>query len=98
MPSAATIKHTISIVSLVVLLVSLGAASTSLGLIHTNTNGGLMCKFFVTESQAKNASALNYNVPTCKLSLASSIIATVCLAILTVIELISVAFQKTVKS
>ena len=39
----------------------------------------------------------NYNVQTCKLSLATATIATTCLAMLTVIELISIVFQLTPK-
>ena len=94
---ATEIKQAVSVASLTVLVLSLGAAGTSLGLIHTNTNSGVYCKFFITESQATNASLHNYNVPTCKLSLASAAIATICLAMLTVIELISVAFKTHVK-
>ena len=94
---AAEVKQAVSVASLAVLILSLGAAGTSLGLIHANTNSGVYCKFFITESQAMNASLHNYNVPTCKLSLASAAIATICLAMLTAIELISVAFKTHVK-
>ena len=91
------IKKLLSIVSLVV-LVSLGAAGTSLGLINANTYSGTRCNFFVSDSQARNTSLYNYNVPTCKLSIATATIATICLAMLTAIELISVAFKTHVKA
>ena len=92
------IKKLLSIVSLVVLVVSLGAAGTSLGLINANTYSGIFCNFFVSDSQARNTSLYNYNVPTCKLSVATATIATICLAMLTAIELISVAFKTHVKA
>ena len=92
------IKKHLSIVSLVVLVVSLGAAGTSLGLINANTDSGTYCNFFVRDSQARNISLYNYNVPTCKLSLATATIATICLAMLTAIELISVVFNTHVKA
>ena len=94
---AAEIKQAVSVASLAVLVLSLGASGTSLGLIQANTENGAYCKFFITESQAMNASLHNYNVPTCKLSLATATIATICLAMLTVIELISVALKTHVK-
>ena len=77
------IKKLLSIVSLVVLVVSLGAAGTSLGLINANTYSGMYCNFFVSNSQARNESLYNYNIPTCKLSIATATIATICLAMLT---------------
>ena len=92
------IKKLLSIVSLVVLVVSLGAAGASLGLINANTYSGTCCQFFVSDSQARNRSLYNYNVPTCKLSVATATIATICLAMLTAIELISVAFKTHVKA
>ena len=91
------VKKLLPIVSLVVLVVSLGAAGTSLGLINANTDSGTYCKFFVSDSQARNESLYNYNVPTCKLSVATATIATIYLAMLTAIELISVAFKTHVK-
>ena len=93
MPATTTVLTALQIATLAVLVVSLGLTGTSLGLIQANTFGGAYCELFVSESQAINISLHNYNVPTCKLSLASAAIATVCLAILTVIELISVVFQ-----
>ena len=94
---ATEIKQAVSVASLTVLVLSLGAADASLGFIQANTYSGVYCKFFVTESQATNASLHNYNVPTCKLSLTTATIAAICLAMLTVIELISVAFKTHVK-
>ncbi|XP_019856177.1 PREDICTED: uncharacterized protein LOC109584769 [Amphimedon queenslandica] len=93
------IKQILSVVPLAVLLLSLGAASTSLGLLQANINNGIYsrCHFFITYTQAMNSSLLNYNLPTCKLSIASATIATICLALLTAIELISVSFQINVK-
>ena len=98
MPSAALVKQIFSLATFVVLLVSLGAAGTSLGLIQANTNNGASCYFFITYSQAMNSSLTNYNVPTCKLSIASATIATICLALLTAIELISLLFEINVKT
>uniref|UniRef100_A0A1X7U438 MARVEL domain-containing protein n=1 Tax=Amphimedon queenslandica TaxID=400682 RepID=A0A1X7U438_AMPQE len=65
------IKQILSVVPLAVLLLSLGAAGISLGLLQANTDNGL--------------------------SIASATIATICLALLTAIELISVSFQIYVK-
>ena len=97
MPSAA--KQVLSVASFVILLVSLGAAGTSLGLIQANTNNGMLCYFFVTYSQIVAVSDLaTFNVPTCRLSIASAIIATICLALLTAMELISVLYQTNVKT
>uniref|UniRef100_A0A1X7SJD3 MARVEL domain-containing protein n=1 Tax=Amphimedon queenslandica TaxID=400682 RepID=A0A1X7SJD3_AMPQE len=97
MPRASTVKQILSLVTFVILLLSLGAAGTSLGLIRANTNDGVTCGFFITYAQAMNSSLVNYNVPTCKLSIASATIATICLALLTAIELISVLFQINIK-
>ncbi|XP_019856185.1 PREDICTED: uncharacterized protein LOC105313950 isoform X7 [Amphimedon queenslandica] len=97
MPRASTVKQVLSLVTFVILLLSLGAAGTSLGLIRTNTNDGVTCYFFITYAQAMNSSLVDYNVPTCKLSVASATIATICLALLTAIELISVLFQINIK-
>ena len=91
------IKQILSVVPLAVLLLSLGAAGTSLGLLRANTDYGAECRFFISYTQAMNTSLINYNVPTCKLSVASATIATICLALLTAIELISVLFQMNVK-
>ena len=100
MPSAENIKRVLSFASLAILFVSLGAAGTSLGLLQANTNNGVYatCHFFITHTQAMNSSLYNYNVPTCKLSIASATIATICLALLTAIELISVSFKINVKT
>ncbi|XP_019856178.1 PREDICTED: uncharacterized protein LOC109584770 [Amphimedon queenslandica] len=91
------IKQILSVVPLAVLLLSLGAAGISLGLLQANTDNGVRCFFFVSYAQAMNSSLVNYNVPTCQLSIASATIATICLALLTAIELISVSFQIYVK-
>ena len=100
MPSAAKTKHLVSLVSLVILVVSLGAARTSIGLIQTNTNN-VGCKFFILTAPRANISTsltdCNVRTCTCKLSVATAAIATICLAMLTVIELISVAFKTHVK-
>ena len=98
MPRAYTIKQVLSLVTFVALLVSLGAAGTSLGLLQANTKNGIACYFFISYSQAMNLSLDTYNVPTCKLSIASATIATICLALLTAIELISVLFQINIKT
>uniref|UniRef100_A0A1X7U4Y6 MARVEL domain-containing protein n=1 Tax=Amphimedon queenslandica TaxID=400682 RepID=A0A1X7U4Y6_AMPQE len=96
---AANNNQVLSLAFFVILLVSLGAAGTSLGLLQANINNGIYsrCHFFITYTQAMNSSLLNYNLPTCKLSIASATIATICLALLTAIELISVSFQINVK-
>ena len=98
MPSAAIFKQIVSLATFVILLVSLGAAGTSLGLIQANTRNGAACYFYISYSQAMNSSLVNYSVPTCKLSMASAIIGTICLALLTAIELISVLFEINVKT
>ncbi|XP_019856181.1 PREDICTED: uncharacterized protein LOC105313950 isoform X3 [Amphimedon queenslandica] len=100
MPSADNMKQIFSFASLVILFLSLGAAGTSLGLLQANTNNGVYatCHFFISYTQAMNSSLYNYNVPTCKLSIASATIAITCLALLTAIELISVSFQIYVKT
>ena len=98
MPSTAIVKQIFSLASFVILLVSLGAAGTSLGLIQANTSNGVSCYFFITYSQATNSSLYNYNVPTCKLSIASATIAIICLALLTAIELISLLFEINAKT
>ena len=98
MPSEALVKQIFSVASFVILLVSLGAAGTSLGLIQANTDNGVVCYFFISYSQAMNASLINYNVPTCKLSIASATIAIICLALLTAIELFSVLFEINAKT
>uniref|UniRef100_A0A1X7U3Q4 Uncharacterized protein n=1 Tax=Amphimedon queenslandica TaxID=400682 RepID=A0A1X7U3Q4_AMPQE len=97
---ADNMKQIFSFASLVILFLSLGAAGTSLGLLQANTNNGVYatCHFFISYTQAMNSSLVNYNVPTCKLSIASATIATICLALLTAIELISVSFKIYVKT
>ena len=97
MPNAEIIKQILSVAPLTVLLLSLGAAGTSLGLIQANTNNGVDCYFFITYTQAMNTSLINYNVPTCKLSIASATIAIICLALLTAIELIGALFKIHIK-
>ncbi|XP_019856332.1 PREDICTED: uncharacterized protein LOC109584878 [Amphimedon queenslandica] len=100
MPNAEIIKQILSVVPLAVLLLSLGAAGTSLGLLQANINNGMRsrCNFFISYTQAMDSSLVNYNEPTCKLSIASATIATICLALLTAIELIRVSFHINVKT
>ena len=95
MPSA--VKQILSVASLAILFVSLGAAGTSLGLIQANTYNGVDCYFFITYTQAMNRNLVNYNVPTCKFSIASATIAVICLALLTAIELIGALFKINIK-
>ncbi|XP_019856335.1 PREDICTED: uncharacterized protein LOC109584879 isoform X1 [Amphimedon queenslandica] len=98
MPSEALVKQIFSVASFVILLVSLGAAGTSLGLLQANTDNGVRCFFFVSYTQAMNTSLVNYNVPTCKLGIASATIAIICLALLTAIELFSLLFEINAKT
>ena len=100
MPKTSTVKRVFSSANFVILLLSLGAAGTSLGLIQANTyhHGDLKCLFFISYTQAMNSSLVNYNVPTCKLSIASATIATICLALLTANELIIVLFKINAKT
>ena len=97
MTRAANNNQVLSQAFFVILLVSLGAAGTSLGLIQANTSNGVACYFFINYNQTKDSSLVYYNVPTCKLSMASATIAIICLALLTAIELISVFFNINVK-
>ena len=48
MPSAENIKQIFSVASLAVLLLSLGAAGTSLGLLQANTSNGASCRFYIS--------------------------------------------------
>ncbi|XP_019861039.1 PREDICTED: uncharacterized protein LOC109589389 [Amphimedon queenslandica] len=73
----------LSIASFVILFVSLGAAATSLGLIQD-----LNCPRWWCDDETS----------IWQLGIASSIIATICLGLLTVIELISVLCQTNVKT
>ena len=100
MPRASIVKQVLSLATFVTLLLSLGAAGTSLGLIQANAyyHGDLKCHFFISYTQAMNSSLVNYNAPTCKLSIASATIATICLALLTAIELIIVLFEINAKT
>ncbi|XP_019856344.1 PREDICTED: uncharacterized protein LOC109584885 [Amphimedon queenslandica] len=79
-------RQKLSIASFVILFVSLGAAATSLGLIQ-----GTNCPQWSCDDEYENISIW-------QLSIASSIIATICLGLLTVIELISVLYQTNVKT
>ena len=81
----------------VILLLTLGLAITSFGLIHSNTKGGSYCLFLVTETDTIDRSLFIDKAPICKLSLASSAIAGICLIILTGIELVRVLFQLQMK-
>ena len=66
---------------------------TAFKIISLNTSNGVACYFFINYNQTKDSNLVYYNVPTCKLSIASATIATICLALLTAIELISVFFN-----
>ena len=107
MPTAALVKQILSLATFVILLVSLGAAGTSLGLIQANIDIPIIydgaCYFFLNYSQAisligSDDSDIIFNVSSCKLSIASATIATICLALLTAIELISVSFHINIKT
>ncbi|XP_019861038.1 PREDICTED: uncharacterized protein LOC109589388 [Amphimedon queenslandica] len=107
MPTAALVKQVLSLATFVILLVSLVAAGTSLGLLQANIPTLFVyekaCFFFLNYSQAISLIELEYpdfnsNAPTCKLSIASATIATICLALLTAFQLISVSFQINVKT
>ena len=100
----------LSVSILAVLLLTLGLAITSVAFIQSNTEGGSRCYFFVSKKEAiysdywgyyydKGLRSLpdNYKVQICQLSLASATISTTCIALLTVIELVSVVFQLTPK-
>ncbi|XP_019863380.1 PREDICTED: uncharacterized protein LOC109592356 [Amphimedon queenslandica] len=107
MPTAALVKQVLSLATFVILLVSLGATGTSLGLLQANlpiqSAYGKACFFFINYSQAislieSETPDFKFNMPTCKLSIASATIATICLVLLTAIELISVLYQINVKT
>uniref|UniRef100_A0A1X7U2U1 Uncharacterized protein n=1 Tax=Amphimedon queenslandica TaxID=400682 RepID=A0A1X7U2U1_AMPQE len=107
MPTAALVKQVLSLATFVILLVSLVAAGTSLGLLQANISTEFVywkaCFLFINYSQAisileSDYPDFNFNVPTCKLSIASATIATVCLALLTAFQLCSVSFQINVKT
>ena len=83
MPNVAAVKKPAPIISLVILTLSLGAVGTSLGLIKTISYD--YCRIDFSNSHRSTSA--------CKLNLAGAIIATICLAMLTVIELVSVAFK-----
>ena len=78
-------RQKLSIASFIVLFVSLGAAATSLGLIRDPCYD---CYYW----------GYDENRSIWQLSIASAIIATICLALLTAIELISVLYQTNVKT
>ena len=80
-------RQKLSIASFVILFVSLGAAAASLGLIH-DTN---YLYWWRRDEEYENISIG-------QLSIASATIATICLALLTVIEIISVLYQTNVKT
>ena len=100
MPKTELIKQILSVAPLTVLVLSLGAAGTSLGLLQANIDNGAyaICHFFITYTQAMNSSLYNYNLPTCRLSIASATIATICLVLLTAIELINLLFEINAKT
>ena len=107
MPTAALVKQVLSLATFVILLVSLVSAGTSLGLLQANlptqSAYGEACFFFINYSQAisiieSDSPDFSLNVPTCKLSIASATIATICLALLTAFQLCSVSFQINVKT
>ena len=107
MPTITLVKQILSGVTFVILLLSLGAAGTSLGFLQANIPTTIMyqgvCYFFLNYSQAislidPDDSDTIINVSTCKLSIASASIATICLALLTAFELISVSFHINIKT
>ncbi|XP_019856341.1 PREDICTED: uncharacterized protein LOC109584882 [Amphimedon queenslandica] len=112
MPTAALVKQVLSLATFVTLLLSLVVAGTSLGLLQANlptqSAYGEACFLFINYPQAVSIiqSAFvnpilvdfNFNSSTCKLSIASAFIATICLALLTAFQLCSVSFQINVKT
>ena len=92
--------RTILSVALVALLIlSLGVASTTLGLLQSNLYNGLFCRFFINKTQAEAEAQGQIATPSvapCSLSQASAIIATACLAMLTITETFRAVFQLSV--
>ena len=93
-------SRTVLSVTLVALLISsLGVTSISLGLLESNLYNGYFCRFFINKTQAEAEAQGQLATPSlapCRLSLASAIIATACLAMLTITETFRAVFQLSV--
>ena len=89
----------LSVALIALLILSLGVASTTLGLLQSNLYNGLFCRFFINKTQAEAETPGQLATPSlapCRLSLASAIIATACLAMLTITETFRAVFQLSV--
>ena len=86
-----------SVIYSAILVLSLAVSSASLGLLQANVFNGQFCFFFFKESD-EVSDIFNPNTSTCKLSVASIAIATICLSILATIQLVRVVFQASIKT
>ena len=90
MPAAAILN----VVLLIILLLALGLSGTGLGLFAKN-NGGGIC--FLNFSINSDSIFVGGNRKLCSASLASYIIATICIAAVTLMEFNKLVHGKTVK-
>ena len=87
-----------SVIYSAILVLSLAVSSASLGLLQANVFNGQICPFFFKKSDEFSDAVFNPNTSTCKLSVASIAIATICLSILATIQLVRVVFQASIKT
>ena len=91
--SAPIVPAILNVVLLITLLLALGLSSTGFGLF-ANNNVGNLCPL---NSSIGNIDSIRGNIKLCNTSLAGYIIATICIAVATLMEFIKLVYGKSVK-
>ena len=91
-----TMKKGLDIAFLGTLVLALAAAATTLGLV-AHFNIGEFCVLFITKSSFSENGMFGGKRAACGLSLAGAIIATVCLAIVTLLEFNKFIFKSNIR-
>ena len=96
MPTASVIPAILNVVLLIILLLALGLSGTAFGLF-THNNGGGTCFLNFSINIDSTFDSTSGNRKLCNASLASYIIATICIAVATSMEFNRLVYGKAVK-
>ena len=92
--SAPIVPIILNVVLLIILLLALGLSSTGFGLFAKNNVGNIYCPLnYSLRSSDDNRG----NIKLCNTSLAGYIIATICIAVVTLMEFIRLVYGKSAK-
>ena len=95
--SAPIVPAILNVVLLIILLLALGLSSTGFGLFANNNVGNLCPLNYSIGNGIVNIDSIRGNIKLCNTGLAGYIIATICIAVATLMEFIKLVYGKSVK-